>query len=176
MADVIDTNNQIPNGLTATKMRKSIENKNILKKKGMLYVGTGEKDTTDTEVCTTAGLEPGANDTYLVYDNTKDTGFTTRPCVSQTTATAILKGGDTSWSGSAKAWTQTLTITGVTADSINYIQPNAASEADYTNYAKAKIGDGGQADNSITLISYATSKPTKDIPIKITIVKNILNT
>lgn len=57
---VTDGNNTIPNGLPAAVMRQSMENKNLLQKKGAIYAGTGGQNTVDT-----SGIE-GASDSVKI--------------------------------------------------------------------------------------------------------------
>lgn len=62
----IDSNNCIPSGLRADIMRNSMENKNLLAKKGSIYVGTGETMTVGGEkIYKTKVLELGANGEVL---------------------------------------------------------------------------------------------------------------
>lgn len=162
---VIDENNQIPNGLIAVKMRKSMENKNILVSKGALYVGTGDSETVDGDIIyKTMALIPSDDGNRLVCDSNEDEGL--RWALPSETVTATLTAAG--WEGSSKSWTQTIAVAKVTANSVNYIQPQDG-EANYTNFAKAKLADGGQGVGEITLKSYATSKPSNDINIKIII-------
>ena len=58
----IDSNNCIPTGLRADIMRSSMENKNLLSKKGSIYVGTGETVTVGGEkIYKTKALELGSS-------------------------------------------------------------------------------------------------------------------
>ena len=73
-------NKQIPNGLPGEAMRKSMENKNILKEKGSLYVGTGAVETVEILgdnylIAQTGKLTPGSDDMVLVADSTNSNGL-----------------------------------------------------------------------------------------------------
>lgn len=58
--NLVDTNNCIPTNLRADIMRCSMENKNLLNKKGSIYVGTGETITVGGQkIYTTKALELG---------------------------------------------------------------------------------------------------------------------
>ena len=62
----IDNNNRILSGLRADIMRNLMENKNLLNKKGMIYVGTGIIDTLGGEtVYRTTALELGTEGQLL---------------------------------------------------------------------------------------------------------------
>lgn len=66
----IDSNNCIPSGLRADIMRSSMENKNLLAKKGSIYVGTGESMTVGGEtVYKTKALNIGNNGEILQVKN-----------------------------------------------------------------------------------------------------------
>ena len=59
----------IDNGLRADIMRKRMEDKNILKNKGSLYIGLGTFDTEEgTDIYHTKELIKGDNGTILVYN------------------------------------------------------------------------------------------------------------
>lgn len=79
MADLVNSNNSIGNGLPASVMRESMENKNLLANKGSIYVGTGSNNSimTGYNVSTTMALEHGAPGTILRYTNDENspTGF-----------------------------------------------------------------------------------------------------
>lgn len=63
----IDSNNCIPTGLRADIMRSSMENKNLLSKKGSIYVGTGETVTVGGEkIYKTKALELGSSGQVLI--------------------------------------------------------------------------------------------------------------
>ena len=71
---------QIPNGLPGEVMRKSMENKNILTRKGSLYVGTGTVDEVkilgdNYLIAQTGELLPGSNNAVLVADSTQPMGL-----------------------------------------------------------------------------------------------------
>ena len=73
-------NKQIPNGLPGEVMRKSMENKNILTRKGSLYVGTGTVDEVkilgdNYLIAQTGELLPGSNNAVLVADSTQPMGL-----------------------------------------------------------------------------------------------------
>lgn len=66
----IDSNNCIPRGLRVDIMRCSMENKNLLSKKGSIYVGTGESITVGGEkIYKTKALEPGLDGEVLQVKN-----------------------------------------------------------------------------------------------------------
>ena len=75
-------NKQIPNGLPGEAMRKSMENKNILKEKGSLYVGTGAVETVEIlgnnySIAQTGTItpDPKKNGTVLVADSDSECGL-----------------------------------------------------------------------------------------------------
>lgn len=73
-------NGRIPNGLPGEVMRKSMENKNILTKKGSLYVGTGAADTVEISgnnysIAQTGELIPGSDNAVLVADSASEYGL-----------------------------------------------------------------------------------------------------
>lgn len=66
----IDSNNCIPSGLRVNIMRNSMENKNLLTKKGSTYVGIGETMTVGgVKIYKTKALEPGSNGEVLQVKN-----------------------------------------------------------------------------------------------------------
>lgn len=79
MPQLINSNNSIGDGLPASVMRESMENKNLLANKGSIYVGTGSNNNimTGYNVSTTMALEHGAPGTILRYTNDENnpTGF-----------------------------------------------------------------------------------------------------
>lgn len=81
MAEIdLINNGRIPNGLPGEVMRKSMENKNILTKKGSLYVGTGAADTVEIlgnnySIAQTGELIPGSDNAVLVADSNSTTGL-----------------------------------------------------------------------------------------------------
>lgn len=84
----------------------------------------------------------------------------------QTTATLT-----TNWTGAEAPYSQTITVPGVTTISIVDIDVvNSVTAEQLDAYINAKIVDGGQAANSITLKAFG-EKPTVAIPIKIVIRK-----
>lgn len=90
-----------------------------------------------------------------------------------TTVTATLLASG--WTGSANAWTQTLTVQGVAAETTQYIDlPANSTASNDIAFSSAMLRDGGQSSNSITLNSVADEKPTSDINIRITIVGGIV--
>ena len=80
---IIDDNNCIPKGLRVDIMRYSMENKNLLSKKGSIYVGTGETTTVGGEkIYKTRALELGSDGEVLqvksgdlAYDKIRDVNF-----------------------------------------------------------------------------------------------------
>ena len=64
---LVGNNGEIPAGLPGNIMRKSMENKNLLKKKGSMYVGTGNVDSEGVVITTT--LEKGPINTVLLVNN-----------------------------------------------------------------------------------------------------------
>lgn len=75
----------------------------------------------------------------------------------------------TTWTGSSVPYTQTLSVLGVTADSIvDIFLSTDATASQVAEYGKLNLQDGGQAAKSITLKAFGT-KNTATIPIKIII-------
>lgn len=75
------------------------------------------------------------------------------------------------WSGSSGQWTQSVTVQGVTAESINFITPRVnATSTDRTNFMAAMLYDAGQSQNKINLVSAAEEKPA-DLLCRVTILK-----
>lgn len=71
---VVNGENTIPAGLASDLMRMSMENKNLLKTKGSIYVGTGQ--TNKDNVAITEALEPGEPNTVLtVLDSEGTLGY-----------------------------------------------------------------------------------------------------
>lgn len=70
---LVGDNGEIPAGLPGSIMRKSMENKNLLKQKDSIYIGTGEKD--EDGVAITKALEPGKPNTVLCVDNDEKVVF-----------------------------------------------------------------------------------------------------
>lgn len=74
------------------------------------------------------------------------------------------------WSGSQAPYTQTIAASGVTEASTVVIDVDSAATAEQLDaYINAKIIDGGQAADSITLKAFG-DKPTVAVPIKILII------
>ena len=69
-----DSDNRIPSGLASDIMRMSMENKNLLKNAGSMYVGTGTKTEAGTAI--TKALEKGENGTILAVDGNGNLGYT----------------------------------------------------------------------------------------------------
>ena len=75
----------------------------------------------------------------------------------------------TTWTGSEAPYTQTLSVLGVTADSVvDIFLPSDATASQVAEYGKLNLQDGGQSAKSITLKAFGT-KNTATIPIKIII-------
>jgi hypothetical protein len=75
----------------------------------------------------------------------------------------------TTWTGSEAPYTQTLSVLGVTADSVvDIFLSSDATASQVTEYGKLNLQDGGQSAKSITLKAFGT-KNTATIPIKIII-------
>lgn len=68
-----DNKNVIPNGLTASKMRNRMEDKNTLAQKGSMYAGTGVMGENGAAV--TTFTPPPSENTLLVKDNTQEGGL-----------------------------------------------------------------------------------------------------
>lgn len=85
----------------------------------------------------------------------------------QTTATLT----STGWTGTSAPFTQTITVSGVTSTSIVDIDVQSTVTAEQLDaYINAKIVDGGQTTNNITLKAFG-EKPTVSIPIKVVVRK-----
>lgn len=75
----------------------------------------------------------------------------------------------TTWTGSEAPYTQTLSVLGVTADSVvDIFLSSDATASQVAEYGKLNLQDGGQSAKSITLKAFGT-KNTATIPIKIII-------
>ena len=86
-----------------------------------------------------------------------------------TTITATLSAS--SWTGSSVPYSITFAVSGVTSTSNNFVSASSSiTAAQLTALQSANLQDGGQSTNSITLKAYGT-KPTIDLPIRITIYK-----
>ena len=73
----------------------------------------------------------------------------------------------TAWNGSSAPYTQTIEISGVSADSIVEISlPSNASASEVSQFQDLNLQDGGQAAGSITLRAFGT-KNTIPIPINV---------
>lgn len=74
----------------------------------------------------------------------------------------------TTWTGSAAPYTQNVTMTGVTANTIGVLAVAATANGDQWNAAaKANLRCTAQTANQITVTAYGT-KPTVAIPIVLT--------
>lgn len=72
-----------------------------------------------------------------------------------------------SWVGSVSPYTYTLSVTGITATSVQEILPTTdITEEELTALLGATLQDGGQSAGSITLKAWG-EKPTIDIPIRV---------
>lgn len=79
----------------------------------------------------------------------------------------------TTWEGSSAPYTQTITVTGVTATNVVEISlPTNATAAQVEAYNSLVLQDGGQSANSITLRAFG-EKNTTTIPINIIIRRDI---
>ena len=75
----------------------------------------------------------------------------------------------TAWTGSSAPYTQTLSVLGVTADSVvDIFLSSDATASQVAEYGKLNLQDGGQKAKQITLKAFGT-KNTATIPIKIII-------
>ena len=75
----------------------------------------------------------------------------------------------TTWTGSEAPYTQTLSVLGVTADSVvDIFLSSDATASQVAEYGKLNLQDGGQSAKSITLKAFGT-KNTATIPVKIII-------
>lgn len=73
------------------------------------------------------------------------------------------------WVGDLAPFSQNINVVGVTQNSINEILPEAnVSNSVFTMIKNADIEDGGQADNTITLLAFGT-KPISNFNIRIII-------
>lgn len=71
---IVNGENTIPSGFASDLMRMSMENKNLLKTKGSIYVGTGR--TNKDGIAITEALEPGEPNTVLtVLDSEGTLGY-----------------------------------------------------------------------------------------------------
>lgn len=71
------------------------------------------------------------------------------------------------WSGTTSPFSQTVTVKGVTATSVQQILPPLNITAEQLKALQAaNIQDGGQATDQITLLAFG-SKPTIDLPLRI---------
>lgn len=74
------------------------------------------------------------------------------------------------WTGSATPYTQTVTVTGVTTTSLNFITPvTTATASELETLYDANLQDGGQAANSITFKCYG-KLPLQDVTLRVVIV------
>lgn len=79
----------------------------------------------------------------------------------------------TSWSGSSAPYTQSITVTGVTANSVVEISlPTNATAAQVEAYNNLVLQDGGQTTNSITLRAFGI-KNSITIPINVIIRRDL---
>lgn len=91
--------------------------------------------------------------------------------VSKSTKTTATIG--TSWSGSSAPYTQTITISGVTASNVVEIAlPSTATAEQVEAFQKLGLQDGGQATNSITLRAFG-KKNTVSIPVNVIIRRDL---
>ena len=114
----------------------------------------------------------GKNLSYIMdYDNltnAPDTPTASSLGIISTQATVTLT---TAWSGDAAPYSQTIKVPGVTADSIVDIDVVSTVTAEQLDaYINAKIVDGGQGADTITLKAFG-EKPAIAIPIKIVVRK-----
>ena len=74
------------------------------------------------------------------------------------------------WTGSASPYSQTVSVSGVTADSFNIISAPVGTAASALEMIyNANLQDGGQAENSITFLCYG-NVPSENISVRVTIV------
>lgn len=93
-------------------------------------------------------------------------GYVTAVDKSSTKTTATI---GTTWTGSSAPYTQAISITGVTADSVVEISlPTNATAAQVSAYNDLVLQDGGQTAGQITLRAFG-SKNTITIPINVII-------
>lgn len=93
-------------------------------------------------------------------------GYVTTVDKSSTKTTATI---GTTWSGSSAPYTQSISITGVTANNVVEISlPTNATAAQVTAYNDLVLQDGGQSTGTITLRAFG-SKNTITIPINVII-------
>ena len=72
MASVLNNDGTFPNNQRADVMRNSIENKNLLSKKGSMYIGTGGSHSVSSEnvsVAETTSLDPPVDGNDTILDN-----------------------------------------------------------------------------------------------------------
>lgn len=65
----------IENNVTAKEFRERVEDKNTLDKKGVLYVGTGERNTEETNAYKTVATPLPKENSVLVKDDTQEGGL-----------------------------------------------------------------------------------------------------
>lgn len=98
-------------------------------------------------------------------------GHTCSDIVTKSTKTTATIG--TSWAGSAAPYTQTLSISGVTATSVVEIAlTSTATKEQVEAFQKLGLQDGGQATNSITLRAFGT-KNEIGIPVNVIIRRDL---
>ena len=82
-----------------------------------------------------------------------------------TTATLLASG----WTGTTAPYSQTISVTGVTATSVNEILPSLSITSDQLESLQdANLQDGSQSSNSITIKAWG-DKPSIDLPIRVII-------
>lgn len=75
----------------------------------------------------------------------------------------------TSWSGSSAPYTQVISVTGITSDSVIIISPaSTATTTQLEEFAALGLQDGGQSTNSMTIKANGTLN-SGNIPISIAI-------
>lgn len=127
-----------------------------------------------------SAVNPVLGDGELGYDKTNkvtkigdgSTAWNDLPSSNGSVETANITLTTTGWSGSSGQWSQTVAVSGISATSINYITiKQGATTAEKKAFIEAELQDGGQAKNSITLISASETKPSENIYCRVIILK-----
>ena len=166
-------NKQIPNGLPGEAMRKSMENKNILKEKGSLYVGTGAVETVEIlgnnySIAQTGTItpDPKKNGTVLVADSESECGLSYKNI---SDIGGVLYNQSQSLNVSQK--TQARTNIGAAekftagtglAFTNNYLSLTAATKS---TIGGVKIGDGLSVDSGVLSLPVATKSAIGGVKI-----------
>ena len=166
-------NKQIPNGLPGEAMRKSMENKNILKEKGSLYVGTGAVETVEIlgnnySIAQTGTItpDPKKNGTVLVADSDSECGLSYKNI---SDVGGVLYNQPQSLNVSQKIQARTnigaaekFTAGTGLAFTNNYLSLTAATKS---TIGGVKIGDGLSVDSGVLSLPVATTSAIGGVKI-----------